>query len=127
LFISFAPPKEMNQRKRVRKRQPHPVFRQSLKAISRSKKQDAVRTFSGFPLAPVSTEFQNQNKDILHPGKINIILVMVGGQTENGAKLSLYGSANKACVAGVRTGLTYRFRRPFFGSFFGRTKKEQIN
>ncbi len=60
MFISFAPPKETNQRKRVRKRQPHPVFRQSLKAISRSKKQDAVRTFSGFPLAPVSTKFENQ-------------------------------------------------------------------
>jgi len=49
MFISFAPPKEMNQRKGVRKRQPHPVFRQLRKAISRSKKQDAVRTFSVLP------------------------------------------------------------------------------
>jgi len=49
MFISFAPPKEMNQRKRVRKRQPHPVFHQLRKAISRSKKQGAVRTFSGLP------------------------------------------------------------------------------
>jgi len=49
MFISFAPPKEMNQRKGVRKRQPHPVFRQLRKAISRSKKQDTVRTFSGLP------------------------------------------------------------------------------
>ena len=29
--------------------------------------------------------------------------------------------------AGLRgEGKSYRFRRPFFGSFFGRTKKEQI-
>jgi len=49
MFISFAPPKEMNQRKGGRKRQPQPVFRQLRQAISRSKKQDAVRTFSGFP------------------------------------------------------------------------------
>ena len=53
--------------------------------------------------------------------------MQAGGLTENGAKLRRYGSAIKACVAGVRTGLTYRFRRPFFGSFFGRTKKERKN
>jgi hypothetical protein len=49
MFISFAPPKEMNQRKGSRKRQPHPVFRQLRLAISRSKKQGAVRAFSGLP------------------------------------------------------------------------------
>jgi hypothetical protein len=49
MFISFAPPKEMNQRKGGRKSQPHPVFRQLRKAISRSKKQEAVRAFSGLP------------------------------------------------------------------------------
>jgi len=49
----------------------------------------------------------------------------VGGQTENGAKLSLYGSANKACVAGVRTGLTYRFRRPFLVHFLGEQKMNE--
>jgi hypothetical protein len=40
--------------------------------------------------------------------------------------LVLKRSANKACAAGAAEGQTYRFRRPFFGSFFGRTKKEQI-
>jgi len=29
-------------------------------------------------------------------------------------------------VAGVKTGCSCHFRRPFFGSSFGRTKKEQI-
>jgi len=42
-----------------------------------------------------------------------------------GAKLSLFGGAIKACVAGGQKGLICRFRRPFFGSFFGRTKKER--
>jgi hypothetical protein len=49
MFISFAPPKEMNQRKGGRKRQPHPVFRLLRNAIFRSKKQGAVRAFSGLP------------------------------------------------------------------------------
>jgi hypothetical protein len=49
MFISFAPPKEMNQRKGGRKSQPHPVFCQLHNAISRSKKQGTVRTFSGLP------------------------------------------------------------------------------
>jgi len=49
MFISFASPKEMNQRKGARKRQPQPVFRQLRKAIFRSKKQDTVRAFSGLP------------------------------------------------------------------------------
>ncbi|MGD0583857.1 MAG: hypothetical protein ABR974_13045 [Bacteroidales bacterium] len=30
-----------------------------------------------------------------------------------------------ARVAGAAKGQTYRFRHPFFGSFFGWTKKEQ--
>jgi hypothetical protein len=50
MLLSFAPPKESNQRKRVRKIQPIPVFRQLRKAIFRSKKQGAVRKFSGFAL-----------------------------------------------------------------------------
>jgi hypothetical protein len=29
------------------------------------------------------------------------------------------------CVAGGQTCCSCHFRRPFFGSFFGRTKKEQ--
>jgi len=49
MFISIAPPKEMNQRKVGRKRQPQPVFRQLRKATSRSKKPDTVRAFSGLP------------------------------------------------------------------------------
>jgi hypothetical protein len=31
----------------------------------------------------------------------------------------------RQCVAGVQKGQSYHFRRPFFGSFSGRTKKEQ--
>jgi hypothetical protein len=49
MFISFAPPKEMNQRKRGRKRQPHLFFCHLRQALSPSEKQDAVRTFSGSP------------------------------------------------------------------------------
>jgi hypothetical protein len=30
-----------------------------------------------------------------------------------------------ACAMGEAEGLSCRFRRPFFGSFFGRTKKER--
>ena len=46
---SFAPPKEMNQRKRGRKSQPHLVFRLLRNAISRSKNR--VR-FAPFPVCP---------------------------------------------------------------------------
>jgi hypothetical protein len=49
---------------------------------------------------------------------------IVRGQTEIGAKFWDFCRA-LACVAGVRNTKTYQFRRPFFGSFFGRTKKEQ--
>jgi len=44
-------------------------------------------------------------------------------QTGNGAKLSLFGGANKACVAGGQKGLIFRFRRLFFVTFFLRKKK----
>jgi len=44
-------------------------------------------------------------------------------QTGNGAKLSLFGGANKACVAGGQKGLIFRFRRFFFVTFFFRKKK----
>jgi hypothetical protein len=46
-------------------------------------------------------------------------------ESGNGAKFGLERSANKASAAGAVKGQTYRFRRPFFGSFFGRAKKEQ--
>jgi hypothetical protein len=31
----------------------------------------------------------------------------------------------RLCVAGAQKGWGWHFGRPFFGSFFGRTKKEQ--
>jgi len=49
MFISFAPPKEMNQRKRVRKRQPHPVCPLATQGHNGATKQGEVRTFSGLP------------------------------------------------------------------------------
>jgi hypothetical protein len=50
MFISFAPPKEMNQRKGGRKRQPHPVCPPATQSLKGATKQGAVRTFSGFPM-----------------------------------------------------------------------------
>jgi hypothetical protein len=49
LFISFAPPKEMNQRKGGRKRQPPPVCPPAAQDLNGATKQGAVRTFSGMP------------------------------------------------------------------------------
>jgi hypothetical protein len=49
LLLSFAPPKESNQRKRVRKRQPHPVCAPATRGHKGTAKQGAVRTFSGLP------------------------------------------------------------------------------
>jgi hypothetical protein len=53
LFISFAPPKEMNQRKGGRKRQPPPVCPPSTRDLNGSTKQGVVRTFSGLPSLPI--------------------------------------------------------------------------
>jgi hypothetical protein len=49
MFISFAPPKEMNQRKGGRKRQPHPVCPPAAQSLNGSTKQGEVRAFSGLP------------------------------------------------------------------------------
>jgi hypothetical protein len=49
LSLSFAPPKESNQRKRVRKRQPLPVCPHATQGQNGATKQGAVRTFSGLP------------------------------------------------------------------------------
>jgi hypothetical protein len=48
------------------------------------------------------------------------------GKSENGANLGLERRAAKARAMGAAEGLSCHFRRPFFGSFFGRTKKELI-
>jgi hypothetical protein len=44
---SFAPPKEMNQRKGGRKRQPHPFCLPATHGLKGATKKDEVRTFSG--------------------------------------------------------------------------------
>jgi hypothetical protein len=49
LFISFAPPKEMNQRKGGRKRQPQPVCPPATQGLIGATKQAEVRAFSGLP------------------------------------------------------------------------------
>jgi hypothetical protein len=49
MFISFAPPKEMNQRKGVRKRQPQPVCPPATHCLIGATKQAEVRAFSGLP------------------------------------------------------------------------------
>ena len=49
MFISFAPPKEMNQRKGGRKRQPPPVCPPAAQSLKGATKQGAVRAFSGLP------------------------------------------------------------------------------
>jgi hypothetical protein len=49
MFISFAPPKEMNQRKGGRKRQPQPVCPPATQGLIGATKQAKVRAFSGLP------------------------------------------------------------------------------
>ena len=49
MFISFAPPKETNQRKGGRKRQPPPVCPRATQSQKGATKQGEVRTFSGLP------------------------------------------------------------------------------
>jgi hypothetical protein len=49
MFISFAPPKETNQRKGVRKRQPCPFFPLAAQGHIGATKKGEVRTFSGLP------------------------------------------------------------------------------
>jgi len=59
MSLSFASPKESNQRKRARnraegelgeaKRQPHPVSPPATQGLKGATKQGAVRTFSGVP------------------------------------------------------------------------------
>jgi len=49
MSLSFDSPKESNQRKRARKRQPHPVCPPATQGLNGATKQDAVRTFSGLP------------------------------------------------------------------------------
>jgi hypothetical protein len=49
MFISFAPPKEMNQRKGVRKRQPCPFCPPATQSHNGATKKGEVRTFSGLP------------------------------------------------------------------------------
>jgi hypothetical protein len=47
LFISFAPPKEMNQRKRGRKCQPQPFWAPATQSHIGATKKAAVRAISG--------------------------------------------------------------------------------
>ena len=49
------------------------------------------------------------------------------GQSGNGANCSLFGSAFKAVRSARTNKLQLSFPAPFFGSFFGRTKNEQID
>jgi len=49
MFISFAPPKETNQRKGVRKRQPLAFFPPATQGHIGATKKGEVRTFSGLP------------------------------------------------------------------------------
>jgi len=49
MSLSFAPPKESDQRKRVRKRQPHPFFPPATQGHIGATKKDEVRAFSGLP------------------------------------------------------------------------------
>jgi hypothetical protein len=44
------------------------------------------------------------------------------GKTRNGANRSLFGSANKACVAGAQKGCGWHFGRPFLVHFLGEQK-----
>jgi hypothetical protein len=52
LFISFAPPKEMNQRKGGRKRQPQAFCPPAVQGLNGATKKPAVRTVSGIARAP---------------------------------------------------------------------------
>jgi hypothetical protein len=56
LFISFAPPKEMNQRKRGRKRQPLAFCPPAAQGLDGATKKPVVRTVSGVALAPIINE-----------------------------------------------------------------------
>jgi len=47
MFFSFAPPKEMNQRKVVRERQPRPVCPLATQGLKSTTKQGKIRTFPG--------------------------------------------------------------------------------
>jgi hypothetical protein len=49
MFISFASPKETNQRKRARKRKPCPFFPPATQGHIGATKKGEVRTFSGLP------------------------------------------------------------------------------
>jgi len=49
MFISFAPPKEMNQRKGVRKCQLQPFCPPATRSLVGATKKAAVRTISGLP------------------------------------------------------------------------------
>jgi len=49
LSLSFASPKESNQRKRARKRQPPPFFPPATQGHIGATKKGEVRTFSGLP------------------------------------------------------------------------------
>jgi hypothetical protein len=52
MLLSFAPPKESNQRKRGRKRQPGLFFANGAMPFPAKKKQNPVRAFTGSALAP---------------------------------------------------------------------------
>jgi hypothetical protein len=47
-------------------------------------------------------------------------------KSRNGANHSLFGSANKACVAGVQKGYGWHFGRPFLVHFLGEQKMNNI-
>jgi hypothetical protein len=47
-------------------------------------------------------------------------------QSDNGANFRLFGSAIKAACSGRTNSLKLSFPEPFFGSFFGRAKTEQV-
>jgi hypothetical protein len=49
LFISFAPPKEMNQRKRGRKRKLQPFSPHATQCLIGATKKAEVRAISGLP------------------------------------------------------------------------------
>ena len=66
-----------------------------------------------FQLSKLLFRFSDQN-----------LSLTAGRQTGNGVNLC-QARSGRVCVAGAEHGISYRFRRPFFVSFFGRTKKER--
>jgi hypothetical protein len=60
-FISFAPPKEMNQRKGGPKCQPQPFWALATQSLNGATKKAAVRTISGFAPAPSFKSSVNDN------------------------------------------------------------------